>query len=454
MRKSLELKAQRDETIKVAQMILDSATDENPITDKQREVFDAHMATVKTLNGDIERAEFMETQAAAAVVTEPDARKPKPVISDTKGEPSFVIPSNVLMRNRKLKNFKGENADRNAYASGRWIMATLFQHEASQKWCAQNGIPMVRNAMTEADGTKGGFLVPDVMERTIIDLREDYGVFRQLARIHPMASDYVSIPRRTGGLTAYPVGEGVELTQSDKTFDQVNLIARKWAVMTKYSSELAEDAVISIAEDLAGEIAYAFAYAEDNAGFNGDGSSTYHGITGIKKKFDNQVSTGSSTYAGALDAASNHDTFAEIDATDLVNLTAKLPKYALGRAAWVCSQPAWSTVFQRLQAAAGGNSVMDVAGKMVYQYLGYPVVISQLMPTALTDLSDTCMILFGDFSHAVTMGTRRGITIGVSSERYFETDQLAIRGIERFDINVHDIGNTSTAGPVVALIGE
>src|SRR5678815_3411213 len=182
---------------------------------------------------------------------------------------------------------------------------------------------MIRNAQSEGSNTAGGFLVPDVMERTIIDLREDYGVFRQLARIRPMSSDHMVIPRRSSGLTAVPIGEGVEITDSTKLWNNVTLTARKWAVLTKYSSEIAEDAVISIAEDLASEIAYAFAYAEDNAGFNGDGSSTYHGITGIVKKFTNQVSAGASTYAGALDAASGHDTFAEIDATDLINLTAK-----------------------------------------------------------------------------------------------------------------------------------
>jgi HK97 family phage major capsid protein len=52
------------------------------------------------------------------------------------------------------------------------------------------------------------------------------------------------------------------------------------------------------------------------------------------------------------------------------------------------------------------------------------------------------------------MGTRRGITIATSEHIYFETDEIGIRGTERFDINVHDIGDTTNAGPIVALIGE
>jgi hypothetical protein len=50
------------------------------------------------------------------------------------------------------------------------------------------------------------------------------------------------------------------------------------------STELAEDAVISIADDLAQEMGYAFAVAEDAAGWTGDGTSTYGGISGVKTK--------------------------------------------------------------------------------------------------------------------------------------------------------------------------
>jgi hypothetical protein len=46
----------------------------------------------------------------------------------------------------------------------------------------------------------------------------------------------------------------------------------------------------------------------------------------------------------------------------------------------------------------------------------------------------------------------------IDSVNMFETAQVAVRGIERFDINVHDVGNaTATAadkspGPIVGLI--
>jgi HK97 family phage major capsid protein len=49
------------------------------------------------------------------------------------------------------------------------------------------------------------------------------------------------------------------------------------------------------------------------------------------------------------------------------------------------------------------------------------------------------------------MGTRRGLTLAISDQRYFEYDQLAIKGTERVDINVHDVGDTSDAGAMIML---
>lgn len=448
MLKSDQLKQKRTEKASLCESILDACGPDKPLSTEQRKMFDDLMGDIKLLDGDIERAEFAENMKRDNNTD--SSRRPKPDLRNDDRKPS-IIPANQI-RYTKLRAFKGEKAEENAYRAGMWAMATLWNNEKAKEWCKNNGVPMIYNAALEGDNTKGGFLVPDELERSIIDLREDYGVFRQVARLRPMASDFQTIPRRAGGLTAYPIGEGIEITESTKLWNAVNLTARKWGVLAKYSSEVAEDSIISIADDLAQEVAYAFAFAEDQAGFNGDGSATYHGITGIVTKF--QAVIGAGQLVGAVDAATNHDTFAEIDATDLTTLMGKVPLYALPRAAWYCSGPCWATVFQRLQAASGGNTKMDVAGKMFDSYLGYPIVKSQALPTTTGDLSDKTMLLFGDMRSAVSMGTRRGVTLAVSTDRYFESDMIAIRGTERFDINVHDIGDATTAGPLVALIGE
>lgn len=357
----------------------------------------------------------------------------------------------------RLKAFRNGTEDERreaAYRSGMFLAAALYRSPWAKAWCDENGIPLSfqkwdgaeQKAMTEGSNAAGGFLVPGEFESAIIDLRETYGVFRQQCRVHQMASDTTTIPRRAGGLTAYAVGENVEITASDKSWNQVSLTARKWGVLAKYSSELNQDAIINLADDLASEIAYAFSTTEDDCGWNGDGSTTYHGIRGARTKILGLV--------GSVAAASGQDTFAEIDAASLSSVMAKLPAYALPGAKWYISQPGKTLLFDRLTQAAGGNTKQEIAGKAVDSYQGYPIVISQKLPLVATDLSDVVMAFFGDLMKSTTLGDRRGVLIASSMDRYFELDQLAIRGTTRFDINNHDLGDATNAGPLVALEGE
>jgi HK97 family phage major capsid protein len=91
---------------------------------------------------------------------------------------------------------------------------------------------------------------------------------------------HLNWPRRTDGLTASFTGENTALTESQVSWDNINLTAKKLGVLTRMSTEIEQDAVVAIADWLVGEIAYAFAAKEDDCGFNGDGTSTYGGMRG------------------------------------------------------------------------------------------------------------------------------------------------------------------------------
>jgi HK97 family phage major capsid protein len=142
-------------------------------------------------------------------------------------------------------------------------------------------------AHTEGVNSAGGFLVPDEFETELISLREQFGVFRREARVRPMQSDTLRVPRRSATLSANFVGEATAGTESTQTFEQVLLVAKKAMVLTTVSNELNEDAFVNLADDVAGEIAYAFAKKEDECGFTGDGSSTFGGIQGVVDIIEN-----------------------------------------------------------------------------------------------------------------------------------------------------------------------
>ncbi len=112
-------------------------------------------------------------------------------------------------------------------------------------------------------------------------------------------------------------------------------------------------------------------------------------------------------------------------------------------------------MFQRLLEAAGGLTMEAlVEGPTKLGWLGYPIIISEKMPTSTGDLSDVVMFLFGDLSKSSSLGDRRGIRVMLSEHRYFELDQVGVKGTERFDLVNHDVGDNTTAGPVVGLVGN
>lgn len=364
----------------------------------------------------------------ATSVAHPEAKS-----ADAEDKPHIEFP-----RYASLKNFKSEE---DAYKTGLWVLGQVFGKPEYARKAQDAGIQI--KSQTEGVNTAGGFAVNPEFSNVIIDLREKYGVFRRYARVFPMNSDTLEINRRISGLTAYFTNETDAITESEKGWDKVSLTAKKLGALAKFSIELAEDAVINIADDLAGEIAYAFSLKEDQCGFRGDGTSTYGGMYGVLPKLLANGTAGHVTAAGT--------TFASVTLANLNNVVGLLPQYAeTPNTAWFVSKAFYGQVMQRLEQAAGGTTPNDIVnGVPQLRFGGYPVVISQVLPTSGT--TGQLSAIFGDLSLAVAMGTRRDITISLSDQRYWENDMVGIKGTERFDINVHSVGDSSNAGPVVTL---
>ena len=339
-------------------------------------------------------------------------------------------------------------AEEAAYRAGQWLLASVYGSEKSAKWCREHG--METRVMHGGALTAGGALVPVEMETAIIDLRDTYGVARRLAKMRPMTSDSVRIPRKDGGLTPYffSDSDGTGITASDKTWGEVRLNVKKLGVLAKLGRDLEEDAVINAVDDLSMEMAWAFSQKEDQCWVDGDGTSTYGGMTGMRTKL------AATAYLGRVAATTNHNLMSEVDATDLSLVMAGVASYAKPGAAWVCSETFKSMVFDRLAMAAGGNTTITTASGPVAAYSGYPIITSEAMPAGgATDYLNAIMCTFGRHDMASSFGSRRGIEIQVLQERYAELGQIGIIATERIDIVVHDLGSTTVKGPIAGLYG-
>ena len=379
----------------------------------------------------------LERSAPAKAIETPEAKEP----AVEKRE--YAVPKS----HGPLKAFRSSEA---AYRAGMHIKGFVFGDAEARRWCRDHGV----ESRVQAGGINslGGVLSSPELSSEIIRLVEEYGVFPQQAKRVNMAGDTLVYARRTGGLTARPVGENVEVSASDVTFDNVELTAKIWGVANRTSNSLLEDSVIDLADAMAVETAQAFAEAFDNAGFIGDGTLAYHGVTGVA------VKALLSAYSASVVTATSNTTFGDLTMKNFTDLLARLPLYARNRnARWFISPAGWGSAMLRLamlpggSSNAGGNTGDNVAAGFGETFLGYPVTLVQSMESRLTGTTAGCAALFGDLSQAAIFGERRAISIKTASERYIEYDQTLTFATTRNAMVVNDLGSTTKAGPVVAL---
>lgn len=456
------------------QILLDGT--EDALSSEDQEKFDALKDKAATLKSQIANHELLasEKEQANRIVNTnkvlPRQTIPDTVIMDDAAAGANVvetikIPARCRRWAGRLDSFKGPDPEIRAYRAGMWLAATLCGSTYARDFCNTHGIPtnridldqgQIQALQQEGVNTAGGYLVFDEMEIDIIRLVEDFGIVRQLMKIVPMMGDVKITNRRTGGLTAAFIGEGAQITKSTASWDQVKLVAKKLAAISVTTNELVSDAILSIANELIREIALAFSTKEDVSGLQGDGTATFGGITGVAQRLSdiNGVDDGGGLILGA------GDLFSDITDAELMRVIGRVPNFPGLRPEWVCSKTFYYAVMARLIRAAGGVATLEMEGGTRLQYGGFPVRLTSgtaAMPVSDSDKSQI-FTLFGDFRMSSQFGDRAGITIATSSEAtvgstsMFDTDSFAIRGIERFDINNHDLGDATNAGPVVGFI--
>lgn len=343
-----------------------------------------------------------------------------------------------------------------AKTAGLFILANVAGNKKAAEQLESRGIELKQftdkdKAMGAGDNAAGGILVPTEIIDNLIILIEQYGVFRRNALVYPMGSESAIAPKLSSGLEVYCPGAGVTPTLSDAKFKGVGLNAKKWMTLTAIDSELDEDAAIAIGELVGYLIAEAFAQKEDEVGFLGDGGSTYFGHTGIAgalRAVDATIGNIKSLVVGAGNA------YSELTLANFEELCGTVPDSADdGNLKFYCSRKFYYTVMVRLAMAAGGANATEIHTGAVSRnktFLGYPVEFTQAMPKTAAN-SQICALL-ANLKRGAYLGDRRRLTIDRSTEAYFSTDQIGIRGTERVAPAIHGVGDTTDAGPICGLI--
>lgn len=338
----------------------------------------------------------------------------------------------------------GPDAVESAYRCGRWLRATVFKNADDLRWCRDHGVEA--RALNEGSNSAGGSLVPEEFANRVIRLVETYGTYPSAVENVSMSRDTMVIPKRLSGTTAYFVGEGSSVTESEPTYGNVSLVAKKLAVGCRMSTEVVEDALVSLADAVAQEFATSLAYRVDTCGWIGDGTSTYGGINGVVNKINDGTHT-----ASVHTAASGNTAFETLDIEDFLGAMGKLPLYARQGAAWYVSPAGYAASIARLKYAAGGNTVDNIGAGAGESFLGYPVRMVHVMNSTLGADTSKIKVLFGNLNLACIYARRRDFSVRLFDQVYATTDQLLLQGTMRFDSVAHTLGSTTEVGPVVAL---
>lgn len=429
MKSAETLRAERLALLDEAKALGEMAQAGDDLTDEQQERFEALTSDdgeIASATASLESAEKFEARVAAVE----QQRK-----SDADKSPSWNLgPSKEAEGESPRIEVMGGRSKyfddpREAKAASEWFAwASAPNRESREHHAAE----MARfggdayNAQSIGTDGKGGYLVPTPIATEIIKNRDDVGVAAKVTNRVTMGQETLGFNEETGDATVYYPGESTAITASDVDWTRHTLAVTKRAALVKMSREFIADANVSAADQIINNLSYRFAFAMDNELINGDGTSTY----GSEEGLIDQAAAGQ-TVAGA------GNTFAELTLANYEAVVAAVPgKYFLGSPAWIMSRACWFGSVLPLANDAGGNTISLLQnGLGGLQWLGYPVYLTDLMPA---EANSATAALFGAFSRGVTIGDRGDMSIDMSAERYFETDDVAIRATHRYDILVHN----------------
>lgn len=165
--------------------------------------------------------------------------------------------------------------------------------------------------MVEGRDPDGGYLVQPEYRNTMLSLIEQYGVARQFCTIIPMNTTELIMPKLTGGVQVYWIGEGQTISETQPSFGEFRMTVKKLAALVPITSELLSDSSLAIANLLVTLFAQALA-KEDRIVFMGN--------TGAGDVF-NGVLYDPGVYSFVLPSGST--TFGSINAENLANVTSR-----------------------------------------------------------------------------------------------------------------------------------
>ena len=279
-------------------------------------------------------------------------------------------------------------------------------------WAAQTRQPLTdaqTRALSTGTGDKGGYLVPEEFQTTIVEKLAEKSYIRNLATVS-MSSSTTNIPvEGVDGANGW-IDENGAYPESDPTLSQIVMKAYKTGRIIKVSEELLADSFTSIEAYIAGKFVKSTIKAEEEAFVVGDGVGKPTGFL-----LDATL--------GKTAAANN-----AITADEIIDLWGSLDEDYAGEAHWMMNRNTL-VALMKLKDGNGDYLVNKGLNGAPSTLLGRPIVINKNMP----DIgSETKPIAFGDFSYYF-IKDRKVMEMKRLDEKYADYGQVGFRIDKRVD---------------------
>lgn len=161
----------------------------------------------------------------------------------------------------------------------------------------------ILKALSEGTDAAGGFIVPEELSREILALIQANSVTIGDMQTVPMASDELRLPKLTSGATARWIGESTTITGADIAFGRTTMSAKKVAALMTASTELLEDAPVSVATIITEQMGKDLALSIDNE-ILGTSTAQFADALGNTGNATNTVSSGTLGWETLISAGS------------------------------------------------------------------------------------------------------------------------------------------------------
>lgn len=276
--------------------------------------------------------------------------------------------------------------------------------------------------------------LPTIYVPQVVELVWKYGQMRQYGTTFPLGAGTVKLPRLKAGEDSFSylgvgtAGMSQSVGKKEVTAELVTFTANKFGGLIAIPTEIEEDTFIPLGQFLARYIARRFAFGEDDTAFNGDGTATYANIAGIGNWCN---AAGALTYSVQLAATKTKPSDSTLN--DWRNMRTKVNAAAYMNAAYYVHPTmdalfvTYNTIGQPLVYRRDGfNASLD----------GFPIHWTGVCtPYGTGAAANKDLGFFGDLSY-VYLGERGAPRVQTSLDVYFTTDEIAMRALERIDVEI------------------